>query len=91
MAAHWDFMAPHVNAFLVPGSTGDAWEMNDIEVRALVDLSLKLAKEKNISLLLGVLKSNASATRHGISELLSKLKLKTGKNDPIEAMKTSKV
>lgn len=91
MAAHWDFMAPHVNAFLVPGSTGDAWEMNDSEVRVLIDLSLRLAVEKNISLLLGVLKSDASATRKGISELLSTLKWKTGKNDSLEAMKASNV
>lgn len=91
MAAHWKFMAPHVNAFLVPGSTGDAWEMNDREVQYIVDLSVKLAAEKNISLLLGVLKGDALASRAGIAELLSKLKLKTDKDDPIKAMKASNV
>lgn len=91
MMAHWGFMAPHVNAFLVPGSTGDAWEMNDSETRALIDLSLKLAANLNISLLMGVLKDDALATRLGISELLSILKHKTGRDDPIEAMKAGKV
>jgi len=91
MAAHWGFMAPHVNAFLVPGSTGDAWEMNDREVQTLIDLSLKLAIDQNISLLMGVLKGDARATRERISELLSTLKRKTGKDNPIEAMKAGRV
>ena len=91
MAAHWGFMAPHVNAFLVPGSTGDAWEMKDREVRDLIDLALKLAAERNITLLIGVLKDDALATRQGISELLLTLKRKTGKDNPLEAMKESKV
>lgn len=91
MAAHWGFMAPHVNAFLVPGSTGDAWEMNDSEVRDLIDLSLKLAVDWNISLLMGVLKDDALTTRQGISEVISTLKRKTGKDNPIEAMKAGRV
>lgn len=41
MAAHWRCMVPHVSAFLVPGSTGDAWEMRDDEIRSVVDLALK--------------------------------------------------
>ena len=91
MACHWEFMAPHVDAFLVPGSTGDAWEMNDSEVRHIVDLSIELAVEKNISLLLGVLKGDDLAIREAITELLSTLKLKTDKDDPIDAMKASNV
>jgi len=91
IAAHWGSMAPHVNAFLVPGSTGDAWEMSNSEVRDLIDLALKLAAEWNITMLIGVLKDDALATRQGISELLATLKRKTGKDDPIEAMKAGKV
>ena len=29
--AHFAFMTPHVKGYLVPGSTGDAWEMDDTE------------------------------------------------------------
>jgi len=91
MAAHWKFMAPHVNAFLVPGSTGDAWEMRDFEVFEVVDLALKLAGEIGARLLLGALKEDTSATRRGIEELLATLKMKTGEDDPIRAMKASGV
>jgi dihydrodipicolinate synthase/N-acetylneuraminate lyase len=91
MSAHWGFMAPHVNAFLVPGSTGDAWEMSNAEVQNLIDLALKLAADRNAILLIGVLKDDALATRQGISELLSMLEQRTGKDDPFEAMKAGKV
>lgn len=91
MATHWSFMVPHVNAFLVPGSTGDAWEMRDDEVRSAVDLALKLAEEMGAWLLLGILKEDAFATRRGIEELLTVLRSKTGENDPVRAMKASNV
>jgi len=32
--AHLAFMTPHVKGYLVPGSTGDAWEMDDTEALA---------------------------------------------------------
>ncbi len=91
MTAHWRFMAPHVNAFLVPGSTGDAWEMQDLEVAEVVDLALRLAGEIRARLLLGVLKEDASATLRGIEELHATLRAKTGENDPIKAMKAESV
>lgn len=88
MAAHWNFMSPHVNSFLIPGSTGDAWEMEDSEIHNLIDISLDLAGEFNSKILIGVLKSDASATLKGISEWLSMLKLKAGRDSAIEAMKS---
>ena len=91
MAAHWRFMTPHVNAFLVPGSTGDAWEMQDFEVFEVVDLALKLAGDLNARVLLGVLKEDAPATRRGIAGLLATLKMKTGEDDPVKAMRAGNV
>lgn len=91
MAAHWGYMAPHVKGFLIPGSTGDAWEMNDSEVRGLIDISLELALDFNIRLLMGVLKEDVKSTHQGILELVSVFKQRTGKDDPIEALKAARV
>ena len=33
MKAHLTHLAPHVRGFLIPGSTGDGWEMDDREIR----------------------------------------------------------
>ena len=43
--AHLAFMAPHVRGVLVPGSTGDAWEMDDTE--ALAALEDRLSRRRN--------------------------------------------
>lgn len=88
MAAHWKFMSPFVNSFLIPGSTGDAWEMKDSEINNLLDISLELANDYNSKILIGVLKSDALATLKGISEWLSMLKKKAGSDNVIEAMKS---
>jgi dihydrodipicolinate synthase/N-acetylneuraminate lyase len=88
MAAHWNFMSPYVNSFLIPGSTGDAWEMEDSEIRNLIDISLGLAGDYNSRILIGVLKSDAIGTLQGILEWLSMLKRKADTDNAIEAMKS---
>ncbi|MBP0443571.1 dihydrodipicolinate synthase family protein [Roseomonas sp. SSH11] len=55
-AAHLDFMAPHVKGLLIPGSTGDAWEMSDDEALAALDLAIDFAVPRGIDLLGGVLR-----------------------------------
>jgi dihydrodipicolinate synthase/N-acetylneuraminate lyase len=91
MTAHWDFMIAYVNSFLIPGSTGDAWEMTEKEVFGLLELALDLAGKRDIRFLLGVLKKDAATTRAGIFQMLSLLKKRTGESDSIKAMKASKV
>ena len=41
--AHLAFMTPHVGGVLVPGSTGDAWEMDDAQGRRMRSGRLNLA------------------------------------------------
>ena len=91
MEAHWAVMTPHVNSFLVPGSTGDAWEMAEPEVRSLLEFAIELAKKYDALLLIGVLASSASAMCQTISEILATLKQKTGMSDSTEALKESRV
>lgn len=91
ISAHWRFLASHVKGFLVPGSTGDAWEMTDVEIRTLVDLALDLAGEHEAWLLLGTLRRDASATCQRISEMLRTLQRRTGEEDPLRALKASRV
>jgi dihydrodipicolinate synthase/N-acetylneuraminate lyase len=60
-AAHLAFMAPHVKGFLVPGSTGDAWEMTDEEAVAALDLAIDFAAPRGLDLLAGVLRPDAAS------------------------------
>lgn len=91
ITAHWRFMQPYVNAFLVPGSTGDAWEMDDAEISTVLMLSLELAQKLNSQLLLGALKSDAATTLACIEQMLDQLKSFTGEQDSLQAMQACHV
>ncbi len=91
IAAHWASLLPNVNAFLVPGSTGDGWEMSDNEIKALLNFTIELAGKLDALVLVGVLKTDVSSTVGAIAQTLTMLKQKAGVEDPIEAIKGNKV
>jgi len=55
MAAHLTHLSPHIKGFLIPGSTGDGWELTDGEIRRLLEIALKQLGKLNLHLLVGVL------------------------------------
>ena len=61
MGAHLEHLSPHVKGFLIPGSTGDGWEMNDTEIRQLLGIAVEECKRLDLNLLIGVLKTDARA------------------------------
>ncbi len=91
MEAHWRFMRRSIRGFLVPGSTGDAWEMAPFELDAVVAAALDRVETGGGELLLGALHPDASATLAAISSLLELLKRRTGQVDPRDAMAAAHV
>ena len=63
IAAHLRHLAPHVKGFLIPGSTGDGWEMSDAEIRELLDRVAPAMAKLELHLLVGVLKTDAAEAR----------------------------
>jgi len=59
ITAHLRHLAPHVKGFLIPGSTGDGWEMSDAEIRELLRLACEQTTKLGLHLLIGVLKTEA--------------------------------
>jgi hypothetical protein len=59
MAAHFRHLSAWVRGFLIPGSTGDGWELTDEERRQVLTIALEQAAPLNLRLLLGVLKTQA--------------------------------
>jgi dihydrodipicolinate synthase/N-acetylneuraminate lyase len=55
---HLDHLAPQVQGILVPGSTGEGWEMSDAEILELLDVVLDHAPRAGIGVLIGVLKQH---------------------------------
>jgi dihydrodipicolinate synthase/N-acetylneuraminate lyase len=86
MASHWTAMVRHVGGFLVPGSTGEAWEMTPDEVAQLLDVALDLAVVLKTRVLVGVLRPEVTAVHQAIAETLEQVKRTTCKSDALEAL-----
>ena len=91
MAAHWRTMSPHVGGFLVPGSTGDGWEMDAAEVASTLREATSVAADLNSRVLVGVLRTDVDAMLTVIDSTVSTLRRDTGSDDPIAAMEQSRV
>jgi dihydrodipicolinate synthase/N-acetylneuraminate lyase len=63
---HLRFLATWVKGLLVPGSTGDGWELSAGERDQLLDLVLITVQELKIRLLVGALRPVTSDTRQAI-------------------------
>ena len=66
---HLRSLAPYVKGILVPGSTGEGWEMSDQDILGLLPSVLDIAEQLNIKVLIGVLKTDASAMVGSIGQL----------------------
>jgi dihydrodipicolinate synthase/N-acetylneuraminate lyase len=81
MAAHIANLAPHVKGLLVPGSTGDGWEMESEEVREVLGLALEAAGRHELHLLAGVLKTGGDEALRMAMETAVWLRERTGVKD----------
>jgi len=91
IAAHLATLAPHVKGMLVPGSTGDGWEMDDAESRELLELVLALAPRLGIQVLVGALRPDPADTRRIAADTVAWLQKRTGTSDALEAIAASRV
>ncbi len=55
---HLTKLSPVVKGILVPGSTGEGWEMNDDDVQQLLSIVLPAAEALGVRVLLGILKTD---------------------------------
>jgi hypothetical protein len=67
--AHLAVLAPRVRGILVPGSTGEGWEMSDADIRGLLDLVLDAAEEQGMKVLIGVLKTSVEEMLAGLEAM----------------------
>ena len=56
--SHLASLSPVVHGILVPGSTGEGWDMNDADILALLEIVLDAAEDSGVRVLVGVLKTN---------------------------------
>jgi dihydrodipicolinate synthase/N-acetylneuraminate lyase len=89
--SHLVFMAPYVKTHLVPGSTGDGWELSQREIDNLIEFMITETRDLDIRLLIGVLRSDMEKTREDIKKAVRFLVDITGSRDAENALYSSGV
>lgn len=74
MSAHLGYIAPWVKGLLIPGSTGDGWELSDDETLKVVRFAVEECKKRGLSLLLGALKPDIPSMKDAIERMLDAIK-----------------
>ena len=69
MTRHLEAIVPAVEGFLIPGSTGDGWELDDTQTLDVARFAVRQAQKLGCRLLLGVLKRDTTAMIRTISAL----------------------
>ena len=91
MSAHLGHIVPWVRGFLVPGSTGDGWELSDVETLKVVEFAVKESRTHELFLLLGVLKPDAESMKKTIGDMLNLLRQMTGIDDAGQCLRAAGV
>jgi dihydrodipicolinate synthase/N-acetylneuraminate lyase len=91
MAAHLAQLVPWVKGYLIPGSTGDGWELDEQQTLGLVEFAAKQGRKHGITALLGVLRTGPAATKEAIQTMVSVLQRLTAVNDVMTCLHVASV
>ena len=86
-----DFLAPSVRGFLVPGSTGDGWQLSGEQAQALLAGVVEMAVERRLALLIGVLKPTGAEMHEAMARTMRWLRQRAGSDDAVTAMRAASV
>jgi dihydrodipicolinate synthase/N-acetylneuraminate lyase len=91
MAAHFKHLSPYVGGFLMPGSTGDGWELSRTERKEVLAIGLEQAQRLNVQLLIGALHPDATQALTLIQEDMDWLKCRFVEHDPPKVLVQARV
>ena len=91
IAAHLRHLSSHIGGVLMPGSTGDAWELSKAERRQLLEIAVEQAQELNLQVLIGTLHPNPNETLNLVREDLEWLKSRLGEPDTVALLAKARV
>jgi dihydrodipicolinate synthase/N-acetylneuraminate lyase len=91
MEIHRSRISRWIKAFLVPGSTGDGWDMSDEQIRRVLEFDLDLARKLDTKILIGILKTDAETARQAILDTVSWLKNRTGIENNKQLLEKTKI
>jgi len=89
--AHLRFISPWVKGILVPGSTGDGWELTGEESQAVLDVALEAAQRFDMRVLVGALRPVSSDACQVMTDTARRLIARTGSRQTDEWLAESRV
>ena len=70
MEAHFAYISPWVKGFLIPGSTGDGWELTEEETLQVAEFAAAhMQNKKGIHLLIGLLRADVAGVKGTLSAM----------------------
>jgi dihydrodipicolinate synthase/N-acetylneuraminate lyase len=91
MQVHLQHVAQWVSGYLIPGSTGDGWELTSEETREVVEFALDAALTSRLHLLLGVLTPSAAEARQRVADTVQWLQTRLRAASPEQALAEARV
>src|SRR4051812_16995142 len=91
MISHLRHLSPFIKGFLIPGSTGDGWELRPRETERVLQIALNQASQLGFSLLMGILKPDIQSMISGIEEVLQMIAARGDEPEAFTAMKSARV
>lgn len=79
--AHLDEVANFIDGILVPGTTGDGWQLSEAERLRVLGLVLDQATRLKLRILVGILKRDTASARACLVGTVEWLKARTGEPD----------
>ena len=70
MASHLAYISPWVKGFLIPGTTGDGWELTEEETLQVTEFAVTYTRDKDIHLLIGLLRPDAKGVKKTLSAMM---------------------
>jgi dihydrodipicolinate synthase/N-acetylneuraminate lyase len=70
MVSHFAYISHWVKGFLIPGSTGDGWELTEEETMQVAEFAVAHMRNKDVHLLIGLLRPDVG----GVKGMLSAMK-----------------
>ncbi|MFA6412765.1 MAG: dihydrodipicolinate synthase family protein [Syntrophales bacterium] len=69
MESHFAYISPWVKGFLIPGSTGDGWELTEEETLQVTEFAVAHMRGKDIHLLIGLLRPDVGGVKGTLSAM----------------------
>ena len=91
MAAHLAQLVPWVKGYLIPGSIGDGWELDEQETLGLVEFAAKQGRKQGITILLGVLRAEPATMKETIKAMVRMLQRMTTVDDVMTCLHAASV